>query len=194
MFDAAISDGSAAATSLLYALFQNGQWSSERQANLLDGATHWYDTYETADGKYVSVGSIEPHFYTLLIETLGLSGDPDFVDQYDRQKWPELKRRFAEIFKSKTRDEWCELMEGTDICFAPVLDFDEAPLHPHNKARGTFSDVDGVRQPSPAPRFSRTVSEIASGPPAVGQDTDSILSAAGYSAAQLTALREQGVI
>jgi alpha-methylacyl-CoA racemase len=192
--DAAISDGSAAATSLLYALFQNGQWSPQRQDNPLDGASHWYDTYETADGKYVSVGSIEPQFYALLLEKLGLADDPDFANQYDKQRWPELKRRFAELFRAKTRAEWCDLMEGTDICFAPVLDFDDAPEHPHNLARGTFTEVAGVKQPAPAPRFSETRSEIASAPPDLGQDTDSVLAAAGYSEAQLTNLRGQGVI
>ena len=192
--DAAISDGSAAATSLLYALFQNGQWSPQRQDNPLDGASHWYDTYETADGKYVSVGSIEPQFYALLLEKLGLADDPDFANQYDKQRWPELKRRFAELFKAKTRAEWCDLMEGTDICFAPVLDFDDAPEHPHNLARGTFTEVAGVKQPAPAPRFSETRSEIASAPPDLGQDTDSVLAAAGYSEAQLANLRGQGVI
>ena len=192
--DAAISDGSAAATSLLYALFQNGQWSPQRQDNPLDGASHWYDTYETADGKYVSVGSIEPQFYALLLEKLGLADDPDFANQYDKQRWPELKRRFVELFRAKTRAEWCDLMEGTDICFAPVLDFDDAPEHPHNLARGTFTEVAGVKQPAPAPRFSETRSEIASAPPDLGQDTDSVLAAAGYSEAQLTNLRGQGVI
>ena len=192
--DAAISDGSAAATSLLYALFQNGQWSPQRQDNPLDGASHWYDTYETGDGKYVSVGSIEPQFYALLLEKLGLADDPDFADQYDKQRWPELKRRFAELFRAKTRAEWCDLMEGTDICFAPVLDFDDAPEHPHNLARGTFTEVAGVKQPAPAPRFSETRSEIASAPPDLGQDTDSVLAAAGYSEAQLANLRGQGVI
>ena len=192
--DAAISDGSAAATSLLYALFQNGQWSPQRQDNPLDGASHWYDTYETADGKYVSVGSIEPQFYALLLEKLGLADDPDFANQYDKQRWPELKRRFAELFRAKTRAEWCDLMEGTDICFAPVLDFEDAPEHPHNLARGTFTEVAGVKQPAPAPRFSETRSEIASAPPDLGQDTDSVLAAAGYSDAQVANLRGQGVI
>ena len=192
--DAAISDGSAAATSLLYALFQNGQWSPQRQDNPLDGASHWYDTYETADGKYVSVGSIEPQFYALLLEQLGLADDPDFANQYDKQRWPELKQRFAELFRAKTRAEWCDLMEGTDICFAPVLDFDEAPEHPHNLARGTFTEVAGVTQPAPAPIFSETRSEIASAPPDLGQDTDTVLAAAGYSDAQLANLREQGII
>ena len=192
--DAAICDGSAAATTLLYALYQNGQWTSQRQDNLLDGASHWYDTYETADGKYVSIGAIEPQFYARLLETLGLAQDPDFERQYDRQSWPALKRRFTRIFKSKTRAEWCELMEGTDICFAPVLDFDEAPRHPHNVARGAFTSVEGVTQPAPAPRFSATPSEIASGPPAVGQHTDAVLGELGCSAEQITALRERGTI
>lgn len=192
--DAAMSDGSAAATTLLYALYKNGQWSSRRQDNLLDGASHWYDTYETEDHKYVSVGSIEPQFYALLLEKLGLSDDPDYADQYNAELWPELKQRFTAIFKSKTRAEWCELMEGTDVCFAPVLDFDEAPEHPHNKARGTFTEVAGVTQPGPAPHFSVTESEISSPPPVVGQDTDTLLAALGYSAEQLSALREAGVI
>ena len=192
--DAAICDGSAAATTLLYALFQNGQWTSQRQDNLLDGASHWYDTYETADRKFVSIGAIEPQFYAQLLETLGLADDPDFERQYDREKWPALKRRFAEIFKTKTRAEWCELMEGTDICFAPVLDFDEAPRHPHNAARGTFTQVEGVTQPAPAPRFSATRSEIAAGPPTVGQHTDLVLGELGCSAEQIESLREQGMI
>ena len=192
--DAAICDGSAAATTLLYALFQNGQWTPRRQDNLLDGASHWYDTYETADGKYVSIGAIEPQFYARLLETLGLAKDPDFERQYDRQSWPALKQRFTEIFKSKTRAEWCELMEGTDICFAPVLDFDEAPRHPHNVARGTFTRVAGVTQPAPAPRFSATPSAIAAGPPSVGQHTDVVLAELGCSAEQIALLRERGTI
>lgn len=192
--DAAICDGSAAATTLLYALFQNGQWTPRRQDNLLDGASHWYDTYETADGKYVSIGAIEPQFYARLLETLGLAKDPDFERQYDRQSWPALKQRFTEIFKSKTRAEWCELMEGTDICFAPVLDFDEAPRHPHNVARGTFTSVEGVTQPAPAPRFSATPSAIAAGPPAVGQHTEVVLAELGCSAEEIASLRERGTI
>lgn len=192
--DAAMCDGAAAATTLLYALFQNGQWSSSRQDNLLDGASHWYDTYETSDGKFISIGSIEPQFYALLLEKLGLSNDPDFENQNDKQWWPELKQRFTDTFKTKSRAEWCELMEGTDICFAPVLDFAEAPEHPHNKARGSFTEVAGVTQPAPAPRFSRTESEITNAPPTAGQDTDTVLAAAGYSPEQLTSLHEKGVV
>ena len=192
--DAAICDGSASATTLLYALFKGGHWTPNRQDNLLDGASHWYDTYETADGKYVSIGAIEPQFYSLLLEVLGLADDPEFARQYDRRHWPALKQRFTEIFLTRTRDEWCELMEGTDICFAPVLDFDEAAQHPHNLARNTFTEVDGVTQPAPAPRFSATQSEVTAGPPAVGRDTDALLSELGYSAERLKALRERGAI
>lgn len=192
--DAAITDGAALSTTLLQVLFAAGMWSPQREDNLLDGGSHWYDCYECADGKYISVGSLEPQFYALLLEALGVADDPAFAAQYDRAQWPELKQRIAAIFKSKTRAAWCELMEGTDICFAPVLDFAEAPAHPHNKARGTFIEVAGVTQPGPAPRFSETASGVASPPPQTGQDTDAILAAAGYTEAQCLALREAGVI
>jgi alpha-methylacyl-CoA racemase len=194
VIDAAVTDGSAFATTLLFALYEGGEWSRKRQDNPIDHAAHWYDTYETGDGKYVSLGSLEPKFYALLIDTLGLTDDPDFDRQFDKQKWPELKERFAEIFRSKTRDEWCEIMEGTDICFAPVLDFAEAPEHPHNKARETFIEVAGVTQPAPTPRFSRTVSAVASPPPEIGRDTDDVLSSLGYTERRLATLRDRGVI
>ena len=192
--DAAITDGAALSTTMLYALFAGGAWTPQRESNLLDGGAHWYDCYECADGRFISIGSFEGEFYALLLEALGLADDPDFVQQYDRSRWPELKERIADLFRAKTRDEWCELMEGTDICFAPVLDFVEAPAHPHNAARGTFIDVDGVTQPGPAPRFSATASGVASPPPETGQDTDAVLEAAGYSRERRAALREAGVI
>lgn len=192
--DAAMTDGSALATTLLYALFKCGQWTPNRQDNFLDGAAYWYDTYECADGKFVSVGAIEPGFHDVLLQKLGLQDDPDFARQYEKKCWPELKERLVEIFRSRTRAEWCELLEGTDACFAPVLDFDEAPQHPHNKARGTFTEIAGVTQPAPAPRFSETESCVASPPPRAGQDTEVILSAAGYSADDLDAMRASGAI
>jgi crotonobetainyl-CoA:carnitine CoA-transferase CaiB-like acyl-CoA transferase len=192
--DAAMVDGSALSTTLLYALFQSGNWTLNRQDNFLDGAAYWYDTYECADGKYVSIGSIEPEFHALLLEKLGLEGDPEFAQQYKKDRWPELKARFVDIFKTKTRDEWCALMEGSDVCFAPVLDFAEAPLHPHNLARGVFTKVDGVTQPAPAPRFSETPSEIGSAPPESGQHTAEILAAAGYSEEELGRLRTMSII
>lgn len=192
--DAAMADGSALSTTLLHALFQSGNWTPNRQDNFLDGAAYWYDTYQCADGHYVSIGSIEPEFHEILLEKLGLQDDPDFTEQYNKDRWPALKARFVGIFRTKTRDEWCALMEGSDVCFAPVLDFEEAPLHPHNLARGVFTKVDGITQPAPAPRFSETPSEIASAPPASGQHTTDILSAAGYSPKELEQLRELEVI
>lgn len=158
--DAAIVDGSAHMMTLLMSLRAAGQMVNERGASMLDGP-HWYATYRCADGLYVSVGAIEPRFYQLLRTKLGLGDDPDFADGYDKSRWPDLKRRLAELFLTRTRDEWCALLEGTDACFAPVLDPDEAAEHPHMAARGTYCDVGGVRQPAPAPRFSAT----PAGPP-----------------------------
>ncbi|MDH3549534.1 MAG: CoA transferase [Gammaproteobacteria bacterium] len=192
--DAAMIDGSALSTTLLYALFQSGNWTLNRQDNFLDGAAYWYDTYECADGKYVSIGSIEPEFHALLLEKLGLEDDPDFAQQYKKDRWSELKARFVDIFKTKTRDEWCARLEGSDVCFAPVLDFAEAPRHPHNRARGVFTKVAGVTQPAPAPRFSETPSEIGSAPPESGEHTAEILAAAGYSEQELGRLRAMNII
>ena len=192
--DAAMTDGSALSTTLLHALFQSGNWTLNRQDNFLDGAAYWYDTYECADGKYVSIGAIEPEFHALLIAKLGLQEDPNFSQQYNKQGWKRLRARFVEIFKTKTRAEWCALMEGSDVCFAPVLDFAEAPLHPHNLARGVFTKIDEVTQPAPAPRFSETPSEISSAPPESGQHTTEILAAAGYAEEELHRLREMRII
>ncbi len=194
VIDAAITDGSALETAIMYAMYEAGHWNGARQSNLLDGATHWYDCYECADGKYVSVGAIEPRFYALLLKKLGLEDDEDFARQYDADSWPGLKKRFVEIFKSRPRKDWCELLEGSDACFAPVLDFDEAPQHPHNMERGTFTSIAGVTQPAPAPRFSKTPSEISGPPPSNGQDTDDVLRVAGYSDDDLAAFRERAVI
>lgn len=192
--DAAITDGSALSTSLIYSLFKNGGWSVDRESNLLDGGSHWYDCYECADRKYISLGSLEPPFYALLLEKLGLANDPDFADQYDHKNWPALKKRFADIFKARTRRQWCDLLEGSDVCFAPVLDFDEAPNHAHNRERGVFTSVAGVTQPAPAPRFSETVSEVASPPPRPGQHSEEVLRLSGVSAGESEALRKQGII
>jgi alpha-methylacyl-CoA racemase len=192
--DAAVIDGSALATALIYGLFKAGRWSNGRQSNLLDGGSHWYDCYECADGHYVSLGALEPEFYAILLEKLALTDDPDFVAQYDPRLWPRQKQRFTDIFKTRTRQQWCELLEGSDTCFAPVLDFEEAPDHAHNRVRGVFTEVAGVTQPAPAPRFSDTQSEIASPPPARGEHTDDILVSAGYSAREIDAMREQGII
>src|SRR3546814_667409 len=140
----------------IYSRRAAGRWEDRREANLIDGGAHFYDSYETADGKYVSIGPVEPQFYQLLLERLGVDDDPDFAPQLDRSGWPVLKTRIAAIFRTKTRDEWCDIFEGSDACFAPVLSLDEAPGHVHNRARGAFVDVEGVRQPAPAPRYSET--------------------------------------
>lgn len=154
--DCAMVDGAAILSAMTYTFFGNGQWRDERGVNLLDSGAHFYDTYQTADGKWISIGSIEPQFYALLLEKAGLTEDPDFAHQMDQANWERLKERFEKLFLSKSRDEWCELMDGTDICFAPVLSLAEAPLHPHNVARGTFVEEGGLIQPAPGPRFSAT--------------------------------------
>ena len=154
--DAAMVDGAAILSAMTYTFLGNGQWRDERGVNLLDSGTHFYDTYETRDGKWISLGSIEPQFYALLLEKTGLSGDPDFAQQMNPAQWGPLKERVTALILTKTRDEWCAIMDDTDICFAPVLSLREAPHHPHNVARGTFVEDDGMVQPAPAPRFSAT--------------------------------------
>ncbi|MCC6942831.1 MAG: CoA transferase [Novosphingobium sp.] len=154
--DCAMVDGAAILSAMTYTFLGNGMWKDERGVNLLDGGAHFYDTYETRDGKHVSIGSIEPQFYALLLEKTGLSQDPEFSVQMDARKWPHLKDRLTALFLTKTRDEWCAIMDGTDICFAPVLSLREAPQHPHNVARGTFVEEDGFLMPGPAPRFLGT--------------------------------------
>lgn len=155
VIDCAMTDGAAVLSAMTYTFLANGQWRDERGVNLLDTGAHFYDTFECADGKYISIGSIEPQFYALLREKAGLD-DPAFDLQMDPRQWGPLKDKLTALFLSKTRDEWCAIMEHTDICFAPVLSLKEAPQHPHNKERGTFIEVDGILQPAPAPRFSET--------------------------------------
>jgi len=154
--DCAMVDGAALLTTVIYTMQAVGMWQDERGVNLLDTGAPYYEVYETADGKFVSVGPIERPFYNQMLDVLGLSEDPDFLERDDRELWPAQKERLEAIFRTRTRDEWCELMEETDICFAPVLSLAEAPRHLHNVARGTFLEVDGVTQPAPAPRFSAT--------------------------------------
>lgn len=141
---------------MTWSIFGNGQWRDERGVNLLDGGAHFYDTYETAGGKWISIGSIEPQFYALLLECTGLNDDPEFARQMDPAAWGPLKEKVATLFLTRTRDEWCALFDDTDACFAPVLSLSEAPHHPHNAARGNFVEEDGLVMPAPAPRFSRT--------------------------------------
>ena len=154
--DCAMVDGAAIVSAMTYSFLGNGIWNDERGTNMLDTGSHFYDTYETADGKWISLGSIEPQFYALLLDRAGLKDDPGFLAQHDRAGWGALTDRLTALFLTKTRDEWCALMEDSDICFAPVLSLREAPLHPHNVARGTFVEDGGMVQPAPAPRFSAT--------------------------------------
>jgi alpha-methylacyl-CoA racemase len=156
VIDAAMTDGAALLSAMFYGFKAAGRCSNQRGENLLDGGAHFYDTYACADGKYVAVGAIEPKFYALLRERCGIADERAFDAQMDAARWPVLKLRMADVFRTRTRDEWCALLEGSDACFAPVLDWDEAPAHAHNLARGTFLNVDGVVHPAPAPRFSRT--------------------------------------
>jgi len=173
--DTAMSDGAALLSAMMYGMKAQGAWSNQRGENLLDGGAHFYDTYACADGKYVAIGAIEPQFYATLRERCGIH-DPLFDQQTDPRYWPMLKVRLADVFRTRTRDDWCALLEGSDACFAPVLDWDEAPRHAHNQARQTFVTVDGVVQPAPAPRFSRTP---AATPQAGQRDTAALLQAWG---------------
>jgi alpha-methylacyl-CoA racemase len=191
--DAAMTDGSASLMTMIYAFRQFGWWTEERGTNILDTGAHFYEVYETADGKYFAVGAMEAKFYADLLKGMGLEGE-DLPHQMDRERWPELKVRFAEIFRTKTRDEWAAIFDGTDACAAPVLSPWEAHTHPHNAARGTFVEVDGVIQPGPAPRFSRTPSAVTRPPSPPGADTDEGLAAWGLDDGAIAKLRESGAI
>jgi alpha-methylacyl-CoA racemase len=193
VIDAAMVDGAAVLSTFIYGLRNIGIWQEERGTNMLDTGAHFYDVYETADGKYVSIGSIEPQFYAELLKHTGLEGE-QLPGEMDRSQWPAMKERLAAIFKSKTRDEWCTIMEGTDVCFAPVLSWTEAPEHPHNKERGTFTEVAGVTQPSPGPRFSRTPGAIRRPPPHPGQHTLEALVEWGFTEGDVAKLRDAGAV
>ena len=177
--DAAMVDGAALLTTIFHATEQSGFTTPERGTNMLDSGAHFYDVYETADGKYVSVGSIEPQFYAELLRRLELDAE-HFAAQHDRGRWPAYKEELAALFRTRTRDEWCELLEGSDVCFAPVLELSEAPSHPHNQARDTFVEVAGRVQPAPAPRFSRTPAGLPSAPGRPGAHTDAALADWGF--------------
>ncbi len=192
--DAAMTDGSALLMNGLFPGMQTGQWLPERGKNMLDGGAHFYGSYETRDGKFISIGSIEPQFYALLLEKTGLADDPALAKQMARAEWPALKAKLTAVFKSKTRDEWDAIMLGTDICYAPILSFSEAVTHPHNQDRQTFVTVDGLTQAAPAPRFSRTAPAVPAAAAAPGQHSRSVLAAAGYSAAEIDALISSGAV
>ena len=191
--DAAMVDGAASLASIFFGLQAAGNWTEPRGQNLLDGGAPFYGTYETIDGRWVAIGPLEPKFFALLAEALGLE-DRFVKRQYDRRLWPEMRAAIAQAFKQRTRDEWCQRLEGTDACFAPVLSFAEAPAHAHAAQRGAFVDVAGVVQPGPAPRFNRTPASQPRPAPQLGQDSEAVLLEAGYSVADIQALRQAGVV
>jgi alpha-methylacyl-CoA racemase len=191
--DTSMVEGSAALMHMMYCFFNQKLWADKRGVNLLDSGAHFYETYETSDAKHVSIGPIEPQFYDILKEKLAL--DESFEVQLDPTRWPELKEKLTVIFKTKTRDQWCELLEGTDVCFAPILSMTEAPHHPHNVARNSFIEINGEIQPGPAPKFSRTIPAVQSGAPRPGSHTDQVLGElAGYDGETLAALRADGIL
>jgi alpha-methylacyl-CoA racemase len=191
--DAAMTDGAALLGAMMYGMRAFGDWNDGREANLLDGGAPFYDSYACGDGKFITIGSLEPQFYALLLKLTG-AADPAFQDQMDRHAWPQMKQRFTELFKTRSRADWCQLLEGTDVCFAPVLDMAEAPAHPHNVARASFIDIDGVVQPAPAPRFSRTPASAGASASKPGFDSAAILADWGWPDQEVKALRDAHVI
>jgi alpha-methylacyl-CoA racemase len=193
VIDCAMSDGAASLMAMFYGMKAAGVWTDDRRSNLLDGGAHFYDTYQCADGGWISLGSIEPQFYALMLEKTGIT-DPDFKSQMDRGLWPSLHDRLAEVIALKTRDEWCEIMDASDVCFAPVLSIEEAPKHPHNVARQTFVEIEGVVQPAPAPRFSATPGAIAGPPPAIGANNIDALKDWGFTPGEIESLQSSGAL
>ena len=192
IIDAAMTDGSALLSTMMHSFKAMGMWG-DRGTNLLDTGAPFYDVFECADGEFISIGSIEPQFYSELLRITGIDQSEN-PKQMDRTKWAEMKLKIGNAIKEKTRLEWEELMEGTDVCFAPVLSMDEAYEHPHNKERGTFIEIAGVMQPAPAPRFSRTPGSVSSPPPHAGENTEEVLSGLGLTTDEILMLREQNII
>ncbi len=194
VIDVAMVDGAAQLMWMFHGFQSMGLWDADqRESNMLDGGAHYYDTYECADGQYISIGSIEPQFYALLKHHAGLS-EEEFGDQNNVARWPQMKEKLTAVFQQKTQAQWCEIMEGTDVCFAPVLSFMDAPAHPANVARKTYIEVEGLTQPAPAPRFSRTPSSVRGAGPNPGQDTDSVLAAMGLGEREISELKQKGAI
>lgn len=194
VIDAAMTDGSAILMNAIFGIMNRGGWSHDRGTNMLDGGAHFYGSYETSDGKWISIGSIEPQFYALLLEKSELGESGDLPDQMSRDDWAGLEARLTGIFKSKTRDEWDEIMLGTDICYSPILTFEEARAHPHNAERQTFVEQDGIHQAAPAPRFSRSTTELPVSSVAPGAQTRAVLEEAGMSGEQIEALIKSGAV
>ena len=193
VIDAAMCDGAASLLGPFYGLMAMGLWQGRRFSNRLDGGAHFYGCYECRDGGYIAIGALEPKFYALLLEKCGVD-EPEFAEQLDASRWPGLRRQLAEVFKTRSRDEWCGLLEGSDACFAPVLDMAEAPGHVHNRARGTFVTIDGVLQAAPAPRFSRTPGAVQSRPALAGEHSEEVLRDWGVSEDEIAALKRAKAI
>jgi alpha-methylacyl-CoA racemase len=193
VIDAAMTDGAAMLMAPIYSLFAQGTWHDTRDANFLDGGAHYYSVYECADGRFIAIGAIEPQFYRLLLDKCGIVL-PEFERQNDARAWPALREQLASLFKTRSRAEWCELMEGSDVCFAPVLSLAEAPEHPHNRARQTFVEMNGTMQPAPAPRLSGTPSRPSADIPDVGEHSIAILAGLGIPQPEIDRLISEGAV
>jgi len=193
VIDAAMTDGTASLLTPFYGMMAMGMWTTQRNDNRLDGGAHYYGSYTCSDGKHISIGSIEPQFYALLLELCGID-DPEFLKQNEKESWASLRQKLEELFATKTQAQWCELLEGTDVCFAPVLNLAEAPQHPHNKARASFVDFEGVTQPAPAPRFSRSQSSIQSAAAIAGEHSEEILRDWGFDDHTIAELARENAI
>jgi alpha-methylacyl-CoA racemase len=192
--DAAMTDGSALLMAMAYGYLGDGRWTDQRGVNHLDGGAPWYRTYRCADGRHIAVGCIEPQFYTDFLRVLGLADDPGFQSQNDRQRWPLMHQRLEELFATRDRDDWAALFEGTQACVTPVLSMQEAPGHPHNRARSTFTTVEGATQPMPAPRFAATPAGHPGPAPSSGADTRAVLQGLGFGPGTLDELLQAGVV
>lgn len=188
VIDCAMSEGVASLMGMLYGEYAAGRWKDERAANIIDGGAHFYNNYLCADDKWIAIGSIEKPFYDALLTALGLANNPDFADQMNQSKWPQLTERLAAIFKTRSRDDWCARFAGTEICFAPVLSLEEAPQHPQNQARGVFVNIDSVTQPAPLPKLSLTPARVRHGPRPAGENGDAALRAWGIDETAIAAV------
>ncbi len=194
VIDCAMTEGAAVLMSMVWQLRAEGNWQDERGTNILDTGAHFYDSYETLDGKYISVGPIEPQFYADFRARLGVEDDVLLDNHMDAGNWDTARSKLATLFKTRTRDEWCDLLEHTDACFAPVLSLAEAPLHPHNVARSSFVNIDGIVQPAPAPQYSVTKTDRPKMTASLGADTEAVLRSLGYDEARISSLRETGAV
>jgi alpha-methylacyl-CoA racemase len=189
-----MTDGAALLSAMIWTMRAQGRWDGGRGQNLLDTGAHFYDTYETKDGRFVAIGAIEPDFYRQFCETLGVANDPEFRSQMDQKLWPALKQRVAAIFKTRTREQWIEAFAGKDACFSPVLSPDEARVHGHNRERGLIVEVNGVAQPAPAPRFVGAGAATPAMPEAYGQSGVRLLDELGYSSREINEFIAAGVL